>query len=379
MDQKLTIVQALPDMDEGGVEGETYDVAVYLAQQGHKSIVISAGGRLVAGLEEQGVIHYRWPGIGKKNLSCLQYIWKVRSLLLKQDVDVLHLRSRLPAWVCWLAWKSLPVAKRPGLLTTFHGFYSINCYSAIMTKGQQVIAVSDGIKKHIIENYQIDPHKIPLVYGGVDINIFSPDSVDKDCVDKLIIDWKIKKDKPVLILPGRITRLKGHEFLIKSIAKLKSLDFTLLMVGDLQINSYINYLIKLVEDLGLEEKIKFVGSCDNMPAAFSLADIVISSSIEPESFGKTVIEAMAMAKPVIATKHGGSLETVVDGVTGIHVTPGSIDDMAGAIEKLLLDSELCLQYGQNARRVAKEKFSIQAMCNETFSLYKKLSKYDFRG
>ena len=144
----LTVVQLLPELDEGGVENETLELGSYLAAHGYRSIVISGGGRLVPKLEQAGSEHVAWPHIGEKSPRCLQYIMQLRSFLLKEKVDILHLRSRLPAWIGYLAWMSLPKSKRPGLITSFHGFYSVNSYSTIMTKGERVIAVSNNIREH---------------------------------------------------------------------------------------------------------------------------------------------------------------------------------------------------------------------------------------
>jgi hypothetical protein len=172
--EKLTVVQIVPEMDEGGVEGETLDFAVYLARQGHRSIVVSGGGRLVSQLQDSGVEHILWKNVGSKNVHCLKYIPKLKQFIIREKVDVLHLRSRLPAWIGYLAWKSMDDNRRPALITSFHGFYSVNSYSTIMTKGERVIAVSGGIKDHILDNYPIDRSKIRLVHGGYDANIFDP-------------------------------------------------------------------------------------------------------------------------------------------------------------------------------------------------------------
>ncbi len=221
---KLTIVQLLPELDEGGVEGETLDLGIYLTQQGHRSIVISGGGRLVPQLTQAGCQHVHWPYIGEKSLRCLQYITKLSKFLAEEKVDILHLRSRLPAWIGLLAWKLLPEHKRPALITTFHGFYSINSYSSIMTKGQRVVAVSETIKNHIIDNYKIPPGKISLIHGGFDPIQFSPDAVEDRRVQHLKDDWAIQVDQttPIIILPGRLTEWKGQDVFVDSLLVLKN-------------------------------------------------------------------------------------------------------------------------------------------------------------
>ncbi|BCL60897.1 hypothetical protein DGMP_15900 [Desulfomarina profundi] len=306
--KKLTIVQLLPELDEGGVEGETIDLAVYLAKNGYRSIVISDGGRLVPLLKESGGIHVHWPYIGEKSIRCLQYVLKLRKFLLEEEVDILHLRSRLPAWVGYFAWKLLPEKQRPCLITTFHGFYSVNSYSCIMTKGERVVAVSETIKKHILENYPVDEKRINLIHGGFDVQEFSPDHVSRKRVDDLRQRWGLSdKNKAVVVLPGRLTQWKGQEVFIDSLAHIKEHDFYALCIGDTNENSsFTKKLRDKIRAHGLEEQVKLVGHCSDMPAALLLADVVVSaSSTQPEAFGKVAIEAMAMGKPVIATAHGG--------------------------------------------------------------------------
>jgi glycosyltransferase involved in cell wall biosynthesis len=322
--EKLTVVQLLPELDEGGVEGETLDLAIYLSRMGYRSIVISGGGRLVPQLEQAGCIHINWPHVGEKSPRCLPYIAKLRQFLLAEQVDVLHMRSRLPAWVGYLAWKLLPAVHRPSLITTFHGFHSVNSYSGIMAKGERVVAVSEIIKKHILDNYTIDEGKISLIYGGVDVDEFSPDTITDNRVSGLRQKWLSGyEDKPVIILPGRFTQLKGQDILIDSLALIKKHEFVCLLIGDTEEKpAYTQILRDRIAFHGLEDKILLVGHCSDMPVALLLSDIVISAtSTKPEAFGKVAIEAMAMGKPMIATDHGGSLETVVPGRTGWLVPP----------------------------------------------------------
>ncbi len=375
MGKKLVVVQILPELEEGGVEGETVDFAVFLAKQGHCSIVISGGGRLVPTLEENGCIHLCWPGIGKKNFACFPYFFKLRNFLRNYAVDIVHLRSRLPAWIGYLAWKSLPFCQRPSLVTSFHGFYSINVYSRIMTRGERVIAVSQAIKDHILRHYGGDESKIALVHGGFSVADFQASQVSADRVDVLRQRWLGgDKGKKVIILPGRLTFLKGQEVLIESLALLKNKDVVCLFIGDREENpAYTQKLEKLVARKGLQKQVILTGHCDDMPAAMLLADIVISaSSAQPEAFGKVMIEAMAMERAVIATAHGGSLETVVDGETGWLVPPGDAHAMAKALAEALSDGELRKRFGAAGRKRVLEFFTADAMCAKTEELYYEL-------
>lgn len=372
--RKYTVVQILPDLEEGGVEGETVDLALYLARNGHRSIVISGGGRLVKQLEEAGCIHVSWNYIGEKSFRCLQYILKLKKYLIEERVDILHLRSRLPAWIGYLAWKLVPETERPALITTFHGFYSVNSYSCIMTKGQSVAAVSETIREHILNNYKVVPEKISLVHGGFDTEEFSRENVGEERIETLREKWLSgREDKPVIILPGRLTLWKGQDILIDALSRVKDLDFTCLLVGDTEENgSYTKKLRDKIKSYQLEEKIQLVGHCSDMPAALMLADIVVSaSSTQPEAFGKVAIEAMAMEKPIIATAHGGSLETVIDGETGWLVPPLNSQALADAIIQAIHSPEKCAEYGRRGRSHVLENFTAERMCEKTLDIYNK--------
>lgn len=373
MAENLTIVQLLPELDEGGVEGETLDLGIYLARKGHRSIVISGGGRLVPVLEKAGCQHVHWPYVGEKSFRCLQYVTKLRKFLLEEKVDILHIRSRLPAWIGLLAWKLLPEEKRPSLITTFHGFYSINSYSCIMTKGERVVAVSETIKKHIVDNYKIASEKISLVHGGFDPGQFSPENVADQRVQELRDRWEIDIDSttPVIIIPGRLSQWKGQDVFIDSLARIKNQKFLGLIIGDVVENpSFTKRLGERIRMHGLSGKIRLVGHCSDMPAALKLSDLVISaSSTQPEAFGKVAIEAMAMGKPIIATAHGGSMETIIPGKTGWLVPPLDSEAMSEAILEVLSDIKTAKEVGSVARKWANENFTAQQMCEKTLSLY----------
>jgi glycosyltransferase involved in cell wall biosynthesis len=376
---KMKIVQILPELDEGGVEGETLDLATYLAQQGYESIVISGGGRLVPQLIKGGCRHVYWPHIGEKSLRCLPYLPKLRKFLSAEKVDILHLRSRLPAWIGYLAWKSLPANLRPALVTTFHGFYSVNAYSSIMTKGERVVAVSETIRQHIVANYRIEPGKIELIHGGFDVSEFAPQSVNGSRIAQLWQRWLSGRgNQPIIILPGRLTGWKGQDILIDSLALLKDLQFNALLIGDTEENpSFTRKLLERIKHHGLEERVILAGHCEDMPAALLLADVVVSaSSTQPEAFGKVAIEAMAMGRAVVATAHGGSLETVVPGVTGWLVPPLDPQKMAEALREALTHPEETFRRGAQGKKWVGERFTARTMCEKTVQLYR--SAYDER-
>jgi glycosyltransferase involved in cell wall biosynthesis len=369
----LTVMQLLPELNSGGVERGTVEMGRHLVRSGHRSIVVSGGGMLVEQLEKEGSCHHT-KNIGSKSPGALLHIWPLRRLIQKNRVSVLHLRSRMPAWIGYIAWLTLPEKERPLLVTTFHGFYSVNMYSAIMTKGDGVIAVSESIKRHIYENYQRKVN-VRLIFRGVDAESFNPEVVSKERVRLLKEAWGVDDEKPVLMLPGRLTRLKGQEFFLQTLLQVSHNAYQALLVGDTRDNpGYTAELNSFIEKNHLTGKVKLVGHCHDMPAAFILADVVLStSSLEPEAFGRTTVEAMAMGKPVIATAHGGSLETVISGENGWLVQPSDSKALAAAIdEALAMDAAQLRALGENGRRRVSEKFTAQAMCEQTLGFYYEL-------
>jgi glycosyltransferase involved in cell wall biosynthesis len=370
----ITVVQMLPELNAGGVERGTLELGAYLTARGHTSIVISAGGRLVPALEQDGSRHISWR-VGNKSPVVLTYLIPLRKLLVRQSVDILHVRSRLPAWLGYVVWRSIPKTLRPRFITTFHGFYSVNRYSAIMTKGERVIAISRGIATHIKSVYGVPEGRIVVIYRGIDENRFDPATVSADRIQGIRRQWKVNAaTSPVIMLPARITEWKGQDVLIKSLSRLKALPWLAVCVGDTRENpSYTRRLQNLISHEQLENRVRFVGHCEDMPAAYLVADVVVSaSSTEPEAFGRVAIEAQAMGKPVIATAHGGSLETVIDGESGRLVKPCDVEDLTSALNEVIQNLPLREKLGRRSRAWVLENFTVQRMCRETVALYLKL-------
>ena len=369
----LCIVQMLPDLESGGVERGTMEMAAHLSRNGHQSWVVSGGGRLVPQLESEGSRHVTMP-VGKKNLRSLMCLIRLRKLLVRHPVDILHLRSRVPAWVAFLTLKTLSENSRPRVVTTFHGFYSINAYSAVMSKGERVIAVSDTISDHIQSVYKVPDARIRTIYRGFDKAHFSPDRVAPQRLATLKHAWELSyTDGPIVLIPARITRLKGHDLLVRSLDKIRHLPWTAICAGEHDArSSYADELTALIQHKRMQDRIKLVGHCSDMPAALMLSDVVISASTKPESFGRIAIEAQAMGKPVIATAHGGSLETVRDRYSGWHVPPGDTAAFAAALTEAVSNSELRQIYGRNASQWVRPKFTVENMCRETLSVYYEL-------
>jgi glycosyltransferase involved in cell wall biosynthesis len=306
----MTVVQILPSLESGGVERGTIEVAKALCDVGHRSIVISAGGRLVQALEAMGAEHVQWE-IGKKSLLSLRYVFRLRRFLQNNQVDILHARSRLPAWVAYLAWKGMDVSKRPRFVTTVHGLYSVKKYSAIMTKGEAVIAVSDTIKKYILDNYpDVDESRIQVIYRGIDPDEFPyryrPDT---GWVQIWHEQYPQLRGKKLLTLPGRLTRLKGHHDFIGLIRSLRKNGYNVhgLIVGseDPRRLEYARELHARVAKERLTEHITFTGHRDDMREIYAVSDVIFSLSSQPESFGRTTLEALSIGVPVVGYDHGG--------------------------------------------------------------------------
>jgi len=364
----------LPELDAGGVERGTLELARYLSRLGHRSIVISEGGRMVAQLADEGSRHILWK-VGAKQPVSFKNFFPLRRLLRQERVDILHLRSRLPAWIGYLAWKSLPKKDRPHLVTTFHGFYSVNRYSAVMTRGERVIAISESVADHIKARYRVPAESIVLIHRGVDETYFDPVTVTSQRIEALRRHFDLTGHAgPVVMLPGRITPLKGHDVFFKGLAIIRNAPWLALCVGSAPEGSrHVQQLRQLIGDLGLTERIRLTGHCDDMPAALMLADVVVSaSSGKAEAFGRVAVEAMAMGKPVIATAHGGSLETVLDRRTGWLVPPDNELAMAAALSEAILDKDKRIRFGLEGQKRVRENFTVEKMCRCTLELYRSL-------
>jgi glycosyltransferase involved in cell wall biosynthesis len=306
----LKVVQVLPDLNGGGVEKGTLEVAGFLASQGHESIVISAGGTMVKELEDQGSRHIIW-NLGKKSPFTFRHVFAVRRWLQEEAPDVVHVRSRMPAWVIWLAWRKLPEDKRPHLVSTVHGLYSVSRYSAIMTRGERVIAVSETIKAYIEKNYpKTDMDRVRLVYRGIEPEDFPYGfEASADWLGQWEREFPQLKNKQVITLPGRLTRLKGHHHLIDLIASFKKQGVPVhgLIVGgeDPKRRQYATELRERILREGLVDDITFTGARRDIREIYSISNLVLSLSTKPESFGRTTLEALSMGVPVVGYDHGG--------------------------------------------------------------------------
>lgn len=371
-----TVLQILPSLGGGGVERGTVEMTAALAEAGWTPLVVSSGGAMVRDIERAGGQHIQLPVHSKNPLVIRANIRRLMKVIEDYGVDLIHARSRAPAWSAYWA------AQRTGtpFVTTVHGPYGFGLpfkrlYNSVMTRGDRVIAISEFIRKYILDNYRnVDPDRIRLVYRGVNIDIFDPAKTTPARVIHLATEWRIPDGVPVVMLPGRLTRWKGHEVLFRALALLKDRPVRCLIVGgDQGRTGYRRELDTLIEKLGLQSVVHIVGDCRDMAAAYKLSDVVVSASTEPEAFGRVVAEAQAIGKPVIAPDHGAAPEILVPGVTGWLVPPGDAEALAQALRTALdMDTGAREALGQAAIARVRENFTTRSMCDATIAVYREL-------
>jgi glycosyltransferase involved in cell wall biosynthesis len=365
--RRLTVVQMLPALEGGGVERGTLEIAEALVAGGHRAIVVSGGGRLVGELEALGAEYVAMP-VGRKALSTLRHIPAVRRLLRDESVDILHLRSRLPAWIGWLAWKGLPAESRPHLVTTVHGAYSPGRYSAIMTRGERVIAVSDSIVDYIRSHYPtVDPERIVRIYRGVDPADYYPGfRPDPAWLERFFQENPQARDRWLLTLPGRITQIKGQLDLVEIVAGLKTRGVPVhaLLVGGVhpRRQDYWRRVQQAIHAQGLGDDITWLGPRRDLREILAVSDVVLSLTAKPESFGRTVAEALALGRPVLGYDHGGVGEQLAAVYPAGRVSPG---DVGEATQCLLAWSK----DGAPLTEKTPFPYTLQRMQDETLSLY----------
>jgi len=306
----MKVIQILPELNAGGVERGALEVGKYLVEQGHESLVISNGGRQVAQLEAEGSRHITLP-VHKKRLSALRQIKVLRRLFEQERPDILHLRSRLPAWLAWLAWRKMDPKTRPRLITTVHGFYSVNAYSAIMTKGERVICVSNSVKDYVLQNYpKVPADRLSVVHRGVDPGEYPYGyQAPAEWLEQWRADSPQFAGKYIITLPGRITRWKGQLDFIQVIAALKAKGLPVhgLIVGEPHPKKleFLEEVKAAIRSAGLENDITLVGHRSDLREVMAVSDVVVSCSTDPEAFGRVTLEALALGKPVAGYDHGG--------------------------------------------------------------------------
>lgn len=370
------ILQVLPELVTGGVERGATDVAGAIAQAGWMSMMVSAGGPMVRFAERAGARHVQMPVDSKNPFTMHTNMIALSQLIEREDVDLVHARSRAPAWSAYFA------ARRTGriFVTTYHGTYSgwrnplKRRYNEVMAKGERVIAISHFIAGHLKEVYGIEAPRVVTIPRGIDMRIFDPTSVSAERMIKLAQNWRIPDGAPVVMLPGRLTRWKGQTVLIEAIARLGIKDLRCLLVGDDQgREGFRNELEALARARGVGANVHVTGPAPDMAAAYMLSDVVVSASTDPEAFGRVSVEGQAMGRPVVATDHGGSRETVLPGETGWLVPPKDPVALAEAIRRALaLGPAEREKLAVISRRHVLAHYTVERMCQATLGVYAEL-------
>lgn len=369
------VLGVVPRLITGGAERGAVDVSVALAKAGGTALVASEGGPMETELKRAGVTHIKLPLASKNPLVMHRNIERLTQVIRAYGVQIVHARSRAPAWSARAA------ARRTGahFVTTFHGTYSRGLalkhrYNAIMASGERVIAPSTFIAEHIRAHYRVEAERLRIIHRGVDLSRFDPEKVSAERVIQLATRWRLPDGVPIIMLPGRLTRLKGQALLIEALTHLGDLDYRCILVGsDHGRAAYRAELERLVARHDLSSRVYMPGHCDDMPAAFMLADVVVSCSTQPESFGRVVAEAQSMGCPVVASDHGGVREQILPDRTAFLVPPNDPVALAGAIRHALgLDAAAREVLALQARTNVRTHFSKQEMCDATLALYREV-------
>ena len=382
MASKLKVLQVIPRLGYGGAETGCYDLAHYLYEQKCKSYIVTSGGELLEYIDKKKGKLIKLPVHTKNPILIIINSIILAVLILFLNISIVHARSRAPAWSCYIATK-LTARK---FVTTFHGTYNFKSsikkfYNSIMVKSDLLIAGSNFIFSHVSENYKRflnSKKKFLVIFRGINTEYFDADTIKLKNVEKLKNSWKIEENKKIILLPGRLTAWKGQEMFIEAInlfqLKNPELDYVAVILGNDQGRTvYRKKLERLVQQFNLTQKIKFVDNCRDMPLAYHISDVIVSSSIEPEAFGRVSVEAQAMKKPIIASNIGGSKETVIDNKTGLLFDSGNPKSLCDKLDEIIkLDSLTLDLMGREGRKNVINRFNIDKMCLNTYSEYKKL-------
>jgi glycosyltransferase involved in cell wall biosynthesis len=371
----ITVLQVLPSLVTGGVERSTIEMTQAIAAAGETALVASAGGRLVPAIEHAGGRHFTLPLLSRNPMTIWANAARLEELIRTETATIVHARSRAPAWSANLA------CQRTGahFVTTYHGTYNEDLpfkrrYNSVMARGERVIVASRFIADLIARQHRTDPERIRIIPRGVDPALFDPGAVAGHRVARLALEWRLPHGASVVLLPGRLTSWKGQAVLIEALASLSGRNVCCVLVGsDQGRHRYSAGLIRQAEALGVGDRLRLVGECNDMPAALLLADVVVHASTQPEAFGRVVIEAQAMGRPVVASDLGAPIETVEHGVTGWRTPPGDAGALAAAIEMVLaLPSEERQALGCRARAAVLRGYTVGAMQAATLGVYREV-------
>ncbi len=382
MSEKIKVLQVIPKLGYGGAETGCFDLAHYLYENNCVSYIVTSGGPLLKYINKKKVTLIRLPVQSKNPILIFLNSFLLSILILIYNIDIVHARSRAPAWSCLMATK----ITRRKFVTTFHGSYSFSheikkFYNSIMLRADLIIAGSNFIFSHIQENYSkyLRPDKKFLViYRGINTEYYNQKKIKEVDEQKLIKKWNLDKNKKIILLPGRLTPWKGQEMFIESLSKLKlkkpDLEFVAIILGSDQGRKiYKKKLERLVEQHRLKNDVMFKDNFEIMPIAYKISNLVISSSVEPETFGRISVEAQSMEKVIIASNIGGSKETIIDEKTGFLFEAGNANSLCEKMSEILNLSEVTLNgIGSEGRKNVIKKFNVEKMCFSTYSEYKKL-------
>lgn len=359
----MRVVQLLPELNEGGVERGVVELNREFVKKGIDSFVISAGGKLEKQINLDGGTFIKFDVCSKNIFTVISRVNGLKKILKEIKPDIIHVRSRVPAWLVYFANKSLKIK----VVSTVHGFNSVGFYSSIMQKADAVICVSNSIKEYIQKHYQTNENKIAVIPRGIDLELFNPKNIDETFIENFKKEFNLE-DKFVVSSVGRVTQLKDYETFIKAIMLVKKEipNIVGLIVGGVRIDKedYLNFLKNLIKELNLEENIIFTGSQNKIEQIYALSNVVISSSKKPESFGRAVAEAICMNKPVIATNHGGVKDIIIENENGFFFEVGDEKELASEI----LKSRNLSFDGYN---YIASNFSLENMVNKTLKVYSK--------
>ncbi len=375
------VMQIIPELGPGGAEQGCIDIAAELTKAGSTAIVVSHGGPRVHELARHGAMHINLPVHSKNPLTIWRNISRLRRIIKKHNVDIVHVRSRAPAWSAMMACKKTTAR----YMATCHAPYNISgktkrFYNSAIAKGERVIAISNHVANYLLENYKIDRRNIRLIHRGISLDKFHPNIITPAQIIKVSSEWRLPDGASVVMLPGRITRWKGHHVLIDAMAKLNRPDVFCVLIGsDQGRTEYRQELEEAIKEKNLGGQIRIINHCNDMPAAYMLSTVVVSASTDPEGFGRIPVEAQAMGRPIIATDHGGAQETVLKNETGWLVPHSDSDALAKAIEEVLnLDPTQRSILATRAMSHVEQNFTKEIMADKTLNVYAELlqEKYD---
>ena len=382
MPTKLKVLQVIPKLGYGGAETGCYDIAHYLYENDCKSYLITSGGELTKFVDKKKVKLIRLPVQSKNPIIMLFNTIIISLIILFFNINIVHARSRAPAWSCLLATK----ITRRKFVTTFHGTYNFKSklkkfYNSVMVRSDLIIAGSNFIFSHINEKYSEylnTKKKFLVIFRGINTDYFDPSTTLEKDEDEIFKIWELKIGKKIILFPGRLTSWKGQEMFLEAINKVNiqlghEAFIAIILGSDQGRDLYKKKLIRLVEQYRMTNQVKFIEHCKNMPVAYKVSNFVVSASIEPEAFGRVSVEAQSMQKPILASNIGGSKETIINNKTGILFEAGNSEDMAKKIIELFnLDESTLNQMGIEGRKNVINKFNVEKMCFSTYSEYKKL-------